>query len=240
MTDRLDPVLLDSLWDFSDLEATLERMRATSTDGPIAAAELQTQVARALGLADRGAEADAVLDAVDPSSPVVRIRLALERGRRANSSGRPADAVPSFVAALELAEIEGEDFLAADAAHMLAIADEAHAGAWAARGLGVVERSTDPRTKRWGIALHNNLGWLHHDAEHYPEALAEFEAADDAAKAHGSEEQQQIAQWAIARCLRSLGRTREALAIQQQLATLRPDDEYVLEELGLLTTAPPQ
>jgi Tfp pilus assembly protein PilF len=83
--------------------------------------------------------------------------------------------------------------------------------------------------------LANNLGWTLHDAGRFDEALERFEAADAAAKALGTEDQQQLAQWAIARCYRSLGRTSEARAIQEQLAVLRPDDEYVLEELALLT-----
>lgn len=237
VTDRLDPARLDELWDFADPAGSAERFRVEAESaGPVAAAELATQRARALGLAGDTAQADAVLDGIDSAEPIVIIRLALERGRRANSDGRPDEAIPSFVAALEGAEREHEDFLAVDAVHMLAIADEAHSGEWAARGIRLVDDSDDPRTKRWAIALHNNLGWLHHDAGLFEEALAEFELADTAASAYGTEEQQQLAQWAIARALRSLGRRTEALAIQQRLVTLRPDDEYVLEELGLLQT----
>jgi hypothetical protein len=76
-----------------------------------------------------------------------------------------------------------------DALHMLAIADQAGSAEWAAQGVALAEASADPRTHRWLIALHNNLGGLHHDAGRYPE-LAEFEAADAAARAHGSEDQQ--------------------------------------------------
>jgi tetratricopeptide (TPR) repeat protein len=234
VTDRLDPARLDELWDFSEPAATAEKFAAVAPSGPVAAAELATQRARALGLGGRGDEADALLDSIEPLAPVVAIRIALERGRRRNSSGNPDQAVPYFVEALELAEREGEDFLAIDAAHMLAIADEEHSGEWTARGIQRVDASDDPRAKRWGIALHNNLGWAHHDAELYPEALSEFELADAAARAYGSVDQQQIAQWAIARCLRSLGRIDEALTIQLALAELRPDDEYVREEIALL------
>ena len=235
MTDRLDPARLDELWDFSDPTGSAERFRIEAeTAGPVAAAELATQRARALGLAGDGGAADGVLDAIDSAEPIVIIRLALERGRRANSDGRSDEAIPLFVAAFEGAEREREDFLAADALHMLAIADEEHSGEWAARGIHLVNDSADLRAKRWAIALHNNLGWLHHDAGLFEEALSEFELADDAAARYGTEEQQQLAQWAIARALRSLGRRAEALAIQRRLAELRPDDEYVLEELGLL------
>jgi len=235
VTDRLDPARLDELWDFADAAASAERFaHEIASAPPVTADELRTQQARALGLAGRGDEADAILAAIDSDDLVVRARVALERGRRLNSSGRPDDAVPYFAAALDLAQEAADDFLAVDALHMLAIADGDRSGEWAARGVALAEASADTRTHRWLIALHNNLGWLHHDAGRYPDALAEFEAADAAARAHGSTEQQQIAHWAIARALRSLGRRDEARAIQQRLLELRPDDEYVVEELEAL------
>ena len=235
VTDRLDPARLDELWDFADAAASADRFRTEIASAPpVATDELRTQLARALGLAGRGDDADALLDSIASDDLVVRARVALERGRRRNSSGHPDEAAPHFEQALELAQSAHEDFLAVDALHMLAIADQAGSAEWAAQGVALAEASADPRTHRWLIALHNNLGWLHHDAGRYPEALAEFEAADAAARAHGSEDQQQIAQWAIARALRSLGRRDEARAIQERLAVLRPDDEYVTEELEAL------
>ncbi|MCU1441647.1 MAG: hypothetical protein JWP85_2644 [Rhodoglobus sp.] len=238
MTDRLDPARLDELWDFADPAGSAERFRGELTVAPpVAAAELATQLARALGLSGRSDEAHAVLDGIESNEPAVGIRLALERGRLANSSARPAEATTLFAQALRLAEQQHEDFLAVDAAHMLAIADEAHSGEWAARGIQLAEASTDARTKRWAIALHNNLGWTHHEAELFPEALEEFQLADAAARAHGTDEQRQLAEWAIARCLRSLGRRAEALEIQERLVVLRPNDEFVIEELAQLRAA---
>jgi tetratricopeptide (TPR) repeat protein len=238
VSDRLDPARLDALWDFADPDGSAQRFRAEQAVAPpVAVAELATQLARALGLAGRADEAHAVLDEIVPDDPVVGIRVALERGRLANSSGRPAEAVTHFAIALELAEQQHEHFLAVDAAHMLAIADEEHSGQWAARGIQLVDAATDARTKRWAIALHNNLGWTHHDAGLFPEAFEEFELADAAARAHGTDEQRQLAEWAIARCLRSLGRTAEALEIQQRLIVLRPDDEFVIDELAKLRAA---
>jgi tetratricopeptide (TPR) repeat protein len=230
--ERLDPARLDALWDFDDPEASAERFREELISAsPIASAELSTQLARALGLAGHGDDADAVLADIPEIAPVVAIRLALERGRRLNSSGRPEAAVPHFERALELARTEDEDFLAVDAAHMLAIAEPTQALEHSQTALDVVSATSDERTKRWSISLHNNLGWWHHDAEDYDSALAEFELADAAARARGTLDQQQLAQWAIARCYRSLGRTAEALVIQERLLLERPYDEFVLEEL---------
>jgi tetratricopeptide (TPR) repeat protein len=233
MTGHLDGARLDALWDFADPAGSARRLQEESAEEP-ARSELDTQVARALGLQGDFAGGDAVLDAIDSTDAVVTIRVALERGRLLNSSGRPADAVPYFSAALETAVEHGEDFLAVDAAHMLGIAQPERSAEWTERGIRIVDSSTDDRAKRWAIALHNNRGWALHDDGHFDEALAEFELADAAAKAHGTQEQQHVAQWAIARCLRSLGRIPEALAIQEQLFAADPTDEYVVEELAAL------
>lgn len=198
MTDRLDPARLAELWDFDDPDASAERFRAESTAvGPIAAAELATQLARALGLAGRRAEAEGILDDL-PDEPVVRVRAALERGRLLNSAGSPGDAVPYFEDALELAIAEGEDYLAVDAAHMLAIADTSRSGEWTERGIHLVEASQDARTRRWLVGLRNNRGWTLFDEGDLDAALAEFELAAAAAAEHGSEEQRRYAAEAVA------------------------------------------
>lgn len=234
MTDRLDPERLASLWDFAAPDASARRFRDAPAGGPIEAAELATQLARALGLAGRRADAEATLDGVPDLAPVVRVRVALERGRLRNSDSEPEAALPWFEDALERAIAAGEDDLAVDAAHMLAIADPDRMAEWTDRGILLIQRSTDSRVRRWLIALHNNLGWAFHDEGAFPEALVEFERAAAAADEYGTTEQREIAQWAIARCLRSVGRTADALAIQLRLFELRPDDEYVRDELAAL------
>jgi hypothetical protein len=50
----------------------------------------------------------------------------------------------------------------------------------------------------------------------------------------GTADQLHVAQWAVARCLRSLGRLEEAREIQERLFAARPDDEYVVSELAEL------
>jgi tetratricopeptide (TPR) repeat protein len=238
-TDRLDPSRLDELWDFDDPAGSAERFRnEPATPGSVVAGELATQHARALGLAGRGDEALAVLTGLDAGHPVVSIRAALERGRLANSAGDAAAAVPHFEQAFDEAVVVGEEYLAIDAAHMLAIADPDRAGEWAARGIELAASAADPRARRWGIALHNNLGWLHFDADRLQEALTEFELAAAAADAHGTDDQRQVAQWAIARTYRALGRTADAIRIQEVLVTQRPDDPYVQEELDALRHQP--
>jgi tetratricopeptide (TPR) repeat protein len=240
----LDPELLDSLWNFDDPIASEQHFRQAlsgSVSGSTAGAELTTQLARSLGLQGRFDDATALLDAVAGTGAalpaVVRVRLSLERGRLLNSAGDPAAATGSFRAALVLAESIGEDFLAIDAAHMLAIADRERADEWTDLALRAVTRSADPRTERWAGSLHNNAGWSRHDAGDYAAALAEFEAALAAYTVHGTVEQVRVARWAVARALRSLARFDEALEIQLRLSERGPADGYVEEELAELLLA---
>lgn len=192
---------LDALWDFSDAAASEERLRdaaaaATGDDR----AELETQVARALGLQERYAEGDAVLDALDAVTPVVRVRVALERGRLRNSSGDPDAAAPLFREAAEEAASAGLVFLHVDALHMLAIAEPARAAEWTAGGLAALDGVQDARTLRWTIALRNNAGWAHFDAGRLSDALAEFELARDAAVRWGTPQQVRWADEALDEC----------------------------------------
>jgi len=235
----LSQVVLDELWDFGDPVRSerrfLEAQESESDEGR--GAELLTQEARALGLQGRYEEALDLLESVEILNPAVEVRVLLEQGRVHNSVGRAADAVPLFEEAAERAQRNGLTFLAIDALHMLAIADPESADVRTREALAQVDATDDHRTRRWAVALHNNLGWALHDAERYEEALGEFEAAHAAAADVGTTEQEFVARWAIARCLRSLERYQEALEIQQKLATEDPGDTYVAEEIAALRTA---
>jgi len=209
--------LIDRLWDFGDPAASEERFREAADDDSHPAhvrAVMTTQLARAVGIQGRADEALALLDEV-------------------GSRGIPSEEVRSGVREAALA---GSNFLVLDALHMLALNDEGHEEEWAAEGLDVLAGSRDPRVLRWGVALHNNLGWTMHDSGRAEAALAEFQLAVDAADRYGTTQQQHVARWSVARCLRTLGRNDEALELQRELARARPDDPYVQSELAELTT----
>jgi len=263
---RLEPVdqaLIDRLWDFADAEASADRFRAAAdaAGSPLERAVMATQLARALGLqglddeatavldgvaasfageapADDGAEREAATDAADVPAEV-RARVAIERGRLLAAGQRPAEAVPELTLAVREAAQAGSAFLVLDALHMLALNDAGHEEEWAAEGIDLLEGRRDPRTLRWGIALHHNLGWVKHDGGRTAAALVEFERAVEIADRYGSAEQQQVARWSVGRCLRTLGRNDEALEIQRSLAALRPDDPYVQAEIEALTAGEP-
>lgn len=230
----LDQLELDSLWDFSDAAGSEARFRRAGADP-----EHRTQLARALGLQGRFDEGATVLDEVEASGaadadPAVRARVSLERGRLANSSGRTDVAVPLFAAAERTAREAGLEFLEIDAIHMLAIADGPRSSEHETRGLERVSVAVHPRTRRWGVSLHNNAGWSRFDAGDAAGALDEFGEALAQAVAWGTAEQQFFCRWAIARSYRELGRYSEALELQESLARLDPDDADVAEELAIL------
>jgi tetratricopeptide (TPR) repeat protein len=239
--ERLGQAELDDLWDHGDAAESERRFRAAEdaeTRGDAVRAELETQRARAIGLQGRYDEADAVLDGITPSDPLVSARVALERGRIRLSSGDAAAAVPLFLDALESARQAGAPFLVVDAMHMLALADAGKEDHWTRIAL-VELNGLDDRSQRWRIALHNNLGWHHFDAGHAASALEEFAAALQAARDYGTSDQRFMGEWTVARCLRELGRDAEALAIQTRLASQRPDDPDVAAEIAALTDAAP-
>jgi hypothetical protein len=233
---------LPTLWDFADPAGSEGRFRAAAASAAgdrVLAAEALTQEARAQGLQRRFEDADATLDRAEtllgPGPSRGRVRLLLERGRVRNSSGRRVESRRWFLDALEAAQACGEDGLAVDAAHMLGIAEEPAAALdWNLRAIAMAEASSAPAARRWLPMLCNNTAWTLHEggraAEALPwfeKALAEFETTGRAGPIHA-------ARWAVAKCLRTLGRTAEALARQEALLATAEgsDDGFVAEELA--------
>lgn len=230
----IDQTVLDTLWDFDDPMASAGRFRAAIDDPSYsdeARAELATQLARALGLAGQADDAEVVLAAIVPMSPVVEARIALERGRLHAAVDDCAGAVPYLTKAARRAATAKVSFLVLDALHLLAVIDDGHEKDWSEVAFAVLERASQPRTRRWGVGLHNNLGWHLHDAGLAEEALPHFERSLEYATQYGTSEQRFIARWAIAKCLRTLGREDEALELLRKLAQRRPDDPFVRAEI---------
>lgn len=239
---------VDALWNFADPAASEARFRAalgaaTGDD----ALMLRSQIARTFGLRARFAEAHAELDAIEPLLAAAgvepRVRAWLERGRTLRSAGQPGQAKPLFVRAYEAADAARLERLAADALHMVALAESSldERIAWNRRTIEYARRARDPRAQGWQAAAHNNIGNDLREAGRLPEALAAFQDALAAYERGGRAEPIRIARWQVANVLRLLGRRDEALAMQLALeregAAAGAPDRHVYAELALLHEA---
>jgi len=85
------------------------------------------------------------------------------------------------------------------------------------KGLALARGSKFAKAQSLIPAMYNNMAWDLHDMGRNEEALAAFEAALEAWSARGRPKQVQVAKWSVAQCLRSLGRTDEAVKIEKAL-----------------------
>ena len=248
MPDSTNPIDIDSLWEYSDPALSEKRFRETlfTARGDLRL-ELLTQIARTFSLRGRFNEAHATLDDVEKqlSGAGSRPRLCylLERGRTFNSSGQKDKGRALFLQAWQEAQAAHEEGLAVDAAHMLAIAYSGTREAvdWTQRGLELGRASQDPKAAALIPALLNNGAWDLHDMGRFAEALAMFKQAQAAWEARGKPQQIRVAKWSVGRCLRSMRRYGEALAIQRALeseyAAAGKTDGFVFEEIAENLTA---
>lgn len=235
-------------WNYDDPAATEAKFRAllasTPAQDPAYRLEVETQLARTFSLRARFDEALRILDGVDKELvsrdlPRVKVRALLERGRCHNSDKRPAEAMPFFMRAWEVAKAAKLHNLAVDAAHMVAIAapDAAGSEKWNREAIAYAKASGDADAQKWLGSLLNNLAWTKHDAGDPAAALVLFEECLAWHRARKTGSGEFIARYAVARCQRTLGRYAEALGAQQALQADmalagEPEDGYVSEEIA--------
>ena len=243
---------IDAWWNFADPAASESRFRAERARWPDRSAEaleIDTQVARTLGLQRRFDAARAQLDAVSASlwtaPPRVDVRFRLERGRVANSSGDAAQAMEWFRHALDrTADDRAPDaqYYRIDALHMLGIAaPPSERVAWNTQALAAADTATEARARGWRASILNNLGWSLLDQGNAPAALFTWQQALVAREAGGKVDAIRVARWTVARGLRANGRLDEAERMQRQLlAELEQageTDPHVAEELAEIAKA---
>ena len=250
MTDSTD-ANFDALWNFDDPAGTEARFLEVrqglgAPEGHGRLLELDTQIARAQGLQGRFNDALAMLETVQlalrPDEARAAIRYELEFGRVLRSSGSPEAARSFFERAAALAEAAGEDRLAVDARHMVALVepDPARRVSLMLDDLEFAAASADPDARKWRGTLWSNIGMAFHEIGDLADALDAFETAagfweeDDPARVL-------IGHWMVAWTLRLQGKLAEALAMQEVLerahAQAGTPGAYVQEELGELHLA---
>jgi tetratricopeptide (TPR) repeat protein len=231
MGDRLRP-----LWDFGDLDASEARFRAQlaaeTTDA--GRAEVLTQLARVESLRGRFETCDTLLDEAEALGGA-EARVLLERGRRDRSSGRPGAGAAQFERAFELARSNGEDVLAVDAAHMLAIVGDSEG--WTAHAVEIAASSEDPGVRYWLGPLYNNVGWARYENGDAAGALEAFELALASRERDDPRPYEcEIARYAVGKALRTVGRANEAAATLERClawaAEAGVQDGYFHEELA--------
>ncbi len=234
---------LRGLWDFADLDATEHRLRAAldaeSTDG--GRAEVLTQLARVEGLRGDFEAGDRLVDeaaALADEHGVAAARVDLERGRLRRSSGDREAALPLFESAFALASEAGSWFVAADAAHMAALAAPGREGfaEWTQRGIALGEEHEE--AAYWAGPLLNNLGWDQYEAGELEAALDTFERALLVREREPeSPEPIAIARYAVGKALRGLDRSEEAVPLLEQAVAWASGqgapDGWFHEELAL-------
>ena len=237
------PDRLRALWDFDDLDATEARLRARLAEegGPAGRAEVLTQLARVEALRGNFAEGERLVEeaqSLAEASELARARIDLERGRLRRSSGDRAAAFPLFVSAFALARESGKLFVAADAAHMAALAapDEEGFLDWTERGIELVE-GAEPADRYWLGPLLNNLGWHHFEAGDYERARDAFALAlSERERDRDDRSGIELALYALAKALRALGRPQEgAPLLERAVASGEADgrsDGWFEEELA--------
>jgi tetratricopeptide (TPR) repeat protein len=234
--DRLRPLL-----DVTALDATEERLRdalaAETTDA--GRAEVVTQLARVEMWRGRLDTAHSLLDQANGlagNDGVANARILLERGRVVRRSDGDGVALPLLEQAFEAALAAGQHFMAADAAHACALAGDMVAST--ERGLEVADKYE--AACYWRGTLLINLGEWQWERGAYEDSLSTFRAALEACEQEPRNPfLTEHARHGLARALRSLGRSPEALPLLERAVrwaeenSLRgPEADELFDELA--------
>src|SRR3989449_7816108 len=217
---------LDGIWDFDHPGPTEKKFRellpaAIDSLDISYLAELLTQIARAEAMQRKFQEAQKTLDRVEKALPKadqrVSVRYVLERGRVLSLSGKPREAQPRLREAFNLALILKMDLHAIDAARMMAVAEPEKALEWNMKALDLAEKSADARANKAKGPLYSSIGWNHFERKEYQEALFMFQKALQHTDQLGDPLKIRTAKWSLAKVLRVIEHTEEALDMQRKL-----------------------
>ncbi len=208
------------------LRAKLTEARQPSSKDKGFLLELLTQIARAEAAQGKLTEArnslneaEKILNEPEAAYPArMKIRFLLEEGRFFIHSKTPAQARTRFSQAWALAVNAEDDFFTVDIARMMATIEPMKLQIeWIHKAIQIAEQSTQEKARRWLGGLFSDLAWRFFDLRQFDQALEAHKTSRSHFQKHGSEREVFVANWAIGRVLRQLGRVQEALAIQEGL-----------------------
>lgn len=212
------------------------RLPATSHPDLSLLPQIESQIALVQAMQGRIDEALVTLDRAEQTPgariPVAQIRLWLERGRVYHQARRMSEAFPWMLAAYRLSLVEGHDFHTINAAHLLAIVahDASVKILWNRIAVELADVTRDDKARAWRGVLQNNLGQAYLAAGRFESANHAFTKCREFAALEQNSLLDRGGRWGIAKSLRALGQTNQALAMQHEL--LREYDE--LEPKGTL------
>lgn len=223
---------LDSLWNPQDPAGSEARLRSLLDDAQALTGrdqgyriELHAFIGRAGAQQGRFAEARASLKCAEellgPEATYrvsAKIRWLLEAGRLEIAMKTPSQARALFSEAWTLAINSGEDSFAVEIAQLMATIEPQKAQReWIVRAIEIAESSPSQKTKRWLGSLYTALGWRAYDLRQFEKALEIFQKALRHLNVNGTDREIFVARWSTGKILRTLGKTEEALAIQNAL-----------------------
>ena len=216
----------DILWDYEHPGSTEGKFRellpaAIDSLDISYLAELLTQIARAEAMQRKFQEAQKTLDRVEKALPKadqrVSVRYVLERGRVLSLSGKPREAQPRLREGFNLALMLKMDLHAIDAARMMAVAEPEKALEWNMKALDLADKSADAGANKVKGPLYSSIGWNHFEGKEYQEALFMFQKALQYTDQLGDPLKIRTAKWSVAKVLRVIEHTEEALDMQRKL-----------------------
>lgn len=225
-------------WDLRDPAASLERFRKIARDAAtdVDKAFALTQVARALGLQGDCAEARAILSQADlllPATGTHRAQYWIELGRIEREDGRTVEALSSFQQSFELATEAEDEYLAIDAAHMIAIVAPKETQIERAHfALSLARRASDEKTRRWIGSIANNLGWTYMESGRPLDAVTCFREALSVRLSQKEPTPIRLARYALGSALRGSGEINEAIQVLTEALAMGGSIGFIEEELA--------
>jgi tetratricopeptide (TPR) repeat protein len=107
---------------------------------------------------------------------------------------------------------------------------------WNLKALDIAENSVEEKARGWMGSLYNNIGWTYFEQHQYEESLLMFEKALEFREKEGDPGKIMIAKWCVAKALRMMDHTEEALEMQrnlfEQYQAAGKKSGYVYEEIA--------